>query len=279
MFTTLRQKIKENSELFAICIYIAMSIFVVQVVSYAFQKYVIEGTDLLSQIIMAIFTIILWAIIIFVLVKISSPFRKFLLRMFGVDTNKSETSQEKNNVKSETEGEKVDNMTKIRLSVYVLTVVFIGVVAWIVIGEWTTLGLTIGIKNPDTTIPTLINGITASTSIVVAVFIAILGIMYRTLDKKDVKSKEFYIRAMLALIIPIFWLYTTYTLLTIGVPTFAVRYALSGLISALYACTVITIFTVTKMATDNSGSDGNEPDKSEPPSNSRETRTMNITKT
>jgi hypothetical protein len=96
----------------------------------------------------------------------------------------------------------------------------------------------------------LINGITASTSIVVGVFVAILGIMYRTvMEKTDSKPKEFYLRAMIILMVPLFWLYTTYAFLTIGLPDFAVRYALSGLLTALYACIIITVFTVTRMAT------------------------------
>lgn len=101
-----------------------------------------------------------------------------------------------------------------------------------------------------TAIPTLINGITASTSIVVGVFVAILGIMYRTvMEKTDSKPKEFYLRAMIILMVPLFWLYTTYAFLTIGLPDFAVRYALSGLLTALYVCIIITVFTVTRMAT------------------------------
>jgi D-alanyl-lipoteichoic acid acyltransferase DltB (MBOAT superfamily) len=90
MYANLGKKVKKNLGLFATCVYISMGIFVVQVISYAFQKYVIEGTDMTSQIVMAIITMILWAIFLFVLFKISSPFRKFLLRMFGVDTDKSD---------------------------------------------------------------------------------------------------------------------------------------------------------------------------------------------
>jgi hypothetical protein len=94
MPTNLRQRIKENLELFATCIYIAMSIFLVQVVGSAFQKYVIENKDPLSQVLMAIFSIALWGFLIFILFKISSPFRKFLLRMFGVDSDKTESNKE-----------------------------------------------------------------------------------------------------------------------------------------------------------------------------------------
>jgi hypothetical protein len=71
-----------------------MSIFLVQVVGSAFQKYVIENKDPLSQVLMAIFSIALWGFLIFILFKISSPFRKFLLRMFGVDSDKTESNKE-----------------------------------------------------------------------------------------------------------------------------------------------------------------------------------------
>lgn len=114
-------------------------------------------------------------------------------------------------------------------------------------GEWTNYGLTIRID--PTAIPTLINGITTSTSIVIGVFVAILGIMHHSImERSEPKPKEFYLRAMISLMVPLFWLWTTYAFLTTGLSQFAIRYALSGLITVLYICMVFTVFTVTRIA-------------------------------
>jgi hypothetical protein len=140
-------------------------------------------------------------------------------------------------------------------------------IIWIAIGSWTSYGLTI--KLDPTSVPTVINGITTSTSIVIGVVVAVLGIMYRVImEKSDPKPKEFYLRAMISLMVPLFWLYTTYAFLTIGWTDFAVRYALSGLLAALYVCIVITIFTVTRIATEIDGTTEHiEPNKPKPEEN------------
>jgi hypothetical protein len=93
------------------------------------------------------------------------------------------------------------------------------------------------------------------------------------MEKRDPKPKEFYLRAMISLMVPLFWLYTTYAFLTIGWTDFAVRYALSGLLTALYVCIVITVFTVIRIATEIEGTtEQTEPNKPKP------TTSMNMPK-
>lgn len=75
---------------------------------------------------------------------------------------------------------------------------------------------------------------------------ALLGIMLRTLDKTDLKTKDFYIRALVVLAFPLFWLWTTYVFLTMNLEDFAIRYGLSGLISALFICIGIILYIAGK---------------------------------
>ena len=132
-------------------------------------------------------------------------------------------------------------------SIWALAGVSLGAVIWVNIGSLTKYGLQI--KLSESYIPTLINGITTSTSIIIGIFIAILGIMFRfSVEKKDSVSKQFYLIAMITLLVPIVFFWTTYTFLTQGLLTFAVTYALSTLIMALFICAFVIIYTVTRIA-------------------------------
>ena len=69
-----------------------------------------------------------------------------------------------------------------------------------------------------------------------------------SIEKKDSASKEFYLKGMVGLMIPVFWLWTTYAFLTMGSYTFAITYALDALILALLVCLLVVIFTVVRLA-------------------------------
>jgi hypothetical protein len=56
----------------------------VQTVEYTFQKYVIENpSGLLSQIGAGVEGMVVWALIIFGIVMVFPPFRRFFFEMFG----------------------------------------------------------------------------------------------------------------------------------------------------------------------------------------------------
>jgi|SRR5208283_4240232 len=108
------------------------------------------------------------------------------------------------------------NQVKIpKKSLYAVAAASVFAMIWVNIGSLTKFGLQIEL--PESNIPTLINGITTSTSLVIGIFIAILGIMLRSsIEKKDYDSKHFYLYGMISLMIPVLWLWTTYVFLTQG---------------------------------------------------------------
>jgi heme/copper-type cytochrome/quinol oxidase subunit 2 len=132
-------------------------------------------------------------------------------------------------------------------SLYALGVAILGTSVWISIGQYTKYGLQI--KLPESYIPTLINGITTSTSVVIGIFIAVLGIMLRhSIEKKDSGAKQFYLLGMVILMIPVVWLWTTYVFLVQGFYTFAVTYSLDALILALFVLISIIVFTAVRIS-------------------------------
>ena len=84
-----KKTIQNKSKLFAICIFIALGIGLTEVVAYGFQAIFGISNPILWGL-MFIFESLLWGVIIFGIVLISPPFRRFILRMFGADTDKSE---------------------------------------------------------------------------------------------------------------------------------------------------------------------------------------------
>jgi len=55
-----------------------------QVFSFLIQKYFLENSNILSAFIMFIFIVLIFGALVFVLVLAFAPFRKFLLKMYGV---------------------------------------------------------------------------------------------------------------------------------------------------------------------------------------------------
>jgi hypothetical protein len=90
----LKQKTVDTAKIFGVCIFIVMGIYMVQAIGYSFQKYVIENDKgLNSQVLMGVFDILVWGFIIFIIVMVSPPFRKFFFKMFGSNPEESETEK------------------------------------------------------------------------------------------------------------------------------------------------------------------------------------------
>lgn len=90
----LKQKTVDTAKIFAVCIFIVMGIYMVQVIGYSFQKYAIESDKGLDfQVLMGVVNILVWGFIIFIIVMVSPPFRKFFFKMFGSNPEESETEK------------------------------------------------------------------------------------------------------------------------------------------------------------------------------------------
>jgi hypothetical protein len=136
----------------------------------------------------------------------------------------------------------MDNYTKqlIEISIAALvSIIFVGIVQ---------------IKIDSAAIPTLLNGITSATSVSVGFCGTIIGLMFRDF-KKDKETKNFCLKAIVALLLPLTFLWTTYVYLAINTDIFgvsssiiAIRWGLSGLIMALYIFFVVVLFTVRKLS-------------------------------
>lgn len=127
-------------------------------------------------------------------------------------------------------------MDKIRKYFYLITIVTIIEVVWIL------AFLKINIET--SAIPTLVNGLTSSLSVIVGFMGAFIGIMYREVSKKDKKARTFYFGAMFLMIAPLTLLWTTYSFLTMGWLETAVRYGLFSLIITLYMFFAVILNTV-----------------------------------
>lgn len=93
-------------------------------------------------------------------------------------------------------------------------------------------------------IPTFINGITASTSIIIAFSGTIIGLLYRDVFERDNNAKQFILLLVLFLILPLSYLSSVYTFLITGYVDSAVRIALTGLILSLFGLIVVILFAL-----------------------------------
>jgi amino acid permease len=121
-------------------------------------------------------------------------------------------------------------------------VVFVAVI-------WASVFLNINVN--DQYVFTLVNGITASTSVIVGFSGTIIGIMYREAkEKQDNKTRLFLFKAIAVLMIPLIMLWTTYCFLVMGGmwTSVAVRYGLDGLIMAFYVFSVVVIFIAEQLS-------------------------------
>lgn len=117
---------------------------------------------------------------------------------------------------------------------------YIGIsIAVFVATLWAAILLNVGID--EQAVPTLVNGITSSMSIVVGFCGAIVGIMFREIGTNP-KTKRNLLISLIALMAPITFLWTTYSFLAMGFYSLAVRYSLSGLILTLYIFIMLLVF-------------------------------------
>jgi len=134
-------------------------------------------------------------------------------------------------------------MNTFRLAIYTLTIVVFAAVVWACIF--------LNVNVNDQSIFTLVNGITASTSVIVGFSGTIIGIMFREAnEKQDNEARMFFFKAIAALMIPLTMLWTTYAMLAIGGvwTPMAVRWGLSGLIMAFYVFSAVVIFIAKRLS-------------------------------
>jgi hypothetical protein len=73
--------------------------------------------------------------------------------------------------------------------------------------------------------------------------------------KRDKEAKKFYLKAIVGLLVPLTFLWTTYVLLAMNTSLFgvsssmiAIRWGLSGFIMAIYIFFAVVLFTVKKVS-------------------------------
>jgi uncharacterized membrane protein YqjE len=117
-------------------------------------------------------------------------------------------------------------------------------------------------------VPTVINGITASTSIVIGFIGVVVGILMREIFKDESKTKVFFLLMAFLLAVPLAYLSTVYTFLIMGLVDWAVRWALDGLVLSLFMFVIIMLFAFHRLTSgkepslENASSDKTESDKS-----------------
>jgi hypothetical protein len=99
-------------------------------------------------------------------------------------------------------------------------------------------------------IPTLVNGITSSISVIVGFSGVIIGIMLHE-SENNREAKIFFMFAVAALTVPLASLYTTYVYLTMNLdanmPLLAVRNGLFGLLSGLFVLILVLSYAMKVM--------------------------------
>ena len=88
------KRVKENLKLFVTGVYIALAIALTQIISSAVQKIDTVNSFFVFNF---IFIIFLYGFFIFILIKFSKPFRNFLFRMFGVQSENPKEDPPHNN--------------------------------------------------------------------------------------------------------------------------------------------------------------------------------------
>ncbi len=129
-------------------------------------------------------------------------------------------------------------MDKAKRDVYIVIAVTFGVIIYV--------SAFMPIKVGEQIIPTVINGVTSSMSIIIGFSGAFIGIMLREI-KKDKKMRQFYVISMVLLLMPLMFLWTIYSVLTSGFYELAIRYGLTALITTLCIFFVIMIYTVREL--------------------------------
>jgi len=96
----------------------------------------------------------------------------------------------------------------------------------------------------DASVPTLVNGITTSMSIVVALGGAMIGILFRgNMDNADPEAKKAYFFVMGLFIFPLVYPLGSYLALATNQLWFAVKYSLGGYLVALLDLIIVYLYT------------------------------------
>lgn len=74
-----------------------MSIYLVQIIGYSFEKAILESEGVFNQILASILGMLMWGVIVFLIVMLSPPFRNFFLKWFNVDSETEKTDEKKKN--------------------------------------------------------------------------------------------------------------------------------------------------------------------------------------
>jgi hypothetical protein len=95
------------------------------------------------------------------------------------------------------------------------------------------------IKVSNETIPTIINGITSSVSIIVGFCGVVIGVMFRQLE--STLKERLFVSIILPLGLLITMLWVTFSFLTMGLYDFAIRWSLFDLILSVYTFLALVI--------------------------------------
>jgi len=128
-------------------------------------------------------------------------------------------------------------MSTFKIYFYVFSIAVFVAMIWV--------GISLNINVNDQHVFTLVNGITASTSVIVGFSGTIIGIMFHEAkEKRDNKTRMFLFKAIASLMIPLIMLWTTYCFLVMGGmwTSVAVKWGLDGLIMAFYVFSIVVIF-------------------------------------
>lgn len=108
----------------------------------------------------------------------------------------------------------------------------------------------------DSTVPTLVNGITTSMSIILALGGAVIGIVFRhDIEKDDARAKRTYIYILGLFLIILLYPWGSYLFLAQGINGyvfgtnaygFALKYSLCGYLVALFAIMIVYVITARK---------------------------------
>jgi len=116
-------------------------------------------------------------------------------------------------------------------------------------------------------IPTLINGITTSTSIIVAFSGAVIGFMVRDFFPSDKKAKIAFFGVMFSFAYVFMYLFWVYVFLATGGVDLALRWSLDGLLISLLIFVLAMLlghYRLDKTKSDKTEPDEKEPEKNEP---------------
>jgi hypothetical protein len=113
-------------------------------------------------------------------------------------------------------------------------------------------------KIPIQTVSSLINGITALTSIIVSFTGAMIGI-FRGVLKDDKKSNSLIILIFLSIGVPLTYLSVVYSFLAIGLLDLALRLSLIGLALALFVFLITILLMYSKLSLDNNEQGSSKP--------------------